>query len=59
MNKIQKSKQNLRRHDRNWKANKFPSEWASQFQLHHDWEHGATVYFLTPTEHDVYTRRGL
>ncbi len=59
MNQKQKKKQNLRRHDRHWKADKFPSAWAKQFQLHHDWENGARVYFLTPEEHRTLTDLGL
>jgi hypothetical protein len=59
MNPIQRKKQNLRRHDRNWKADKFPKSFGDQFQLHHDWAHGAVVYFLTPEEHIIQTEMGV
>ena len=59
MNTNQKHKQNIRRHDRNWKSDNFPAPWAAKFQLHHDWSHGAVVYFLTPKEHEPLTRLGL
>lgn len=59
MNADQRWKKNLRRRDRHWKADKFPTSFGSKYQLHHDWAHGAVVYFLTQSEHDVLTRRGL
>ncbi len=59
MNPNQKHKQNIRRHDRNWKSDKFPPSFGQNYELHHDWTHGSFVYFLTPKEHKLITRKGL
>lgn len=59
MNSDQRWKRNRRRHDRTWKHAKFFPRWGKDYTIHHDWMNGGVVYFLTPTEHDVLTRRGL
>lgn len=37
--------------DRYWAGITFYRRWLNQYEIHHEWERGETVYFLTREEH--------
>jgi competence CoiA-like predicted nuclease len=48
---IERYRQWRRREDRKWATQKFPQSWLQQFELHHEWNRGRVLYFLTAKEH--------
>ena len=40
-----------RSNDRYWAEKTFPRPWLKKYEIHHEWERGETVYFLTHEEH--------
>ena len=46
-----KYRQYVRAGDRNWAEKTFSRQFRAKYEIHHEWERGETVYFLTHEEH--------
>ena len=52
-----KRKMNVRRRDANWAEDTFSRQFREKYEIHHEWERGETLYFLTKEEHRLVTAR--
>lgn len=46
-----KYRQIRRAGDRKWAEETFSRQFRQKYEIHHEWEYGETVYFLTHEEH--------
>ena len=49
--KRDRKKVNIRWMDRWWFKKKLPKEMYDRYEIHHDWDNGATCYLFTPLKH--------